>query len=835
MLTVETNPIAPATSAELPQTEDHHPVYSKQRLAALNSHLDLINALTHLEASEYKIDQSLSQLLSSPDRIESSLDTIGHLKPNLSSLTHDALTLHEIVTERAAVAERISGKVRVLDLEQSRVTNCIDRVQSATELKDALSQLFLAIERADWEAATRHVQRANALDRAFLTSQFAQAVVPTTDIPDPPAVALENFISQLTKIFLKSFNCAARAKDEVTTTRFFKLFPLLGPSALKAGLEAYSEFVGTLVSLPSSTSRPSDTSRTTSILSQFTSVFEQLALIIDQHQNLVDKYYGPWSMVTVALHLNKEMDRLVDRLVTSWHADRQLERKLIGTQRYAFPGLTQLLLGPNPLTMNSINSQTALQSSLRSFAGNVQRTHPSQSHSNTLVASEGDNEDPREIDGLLGELAGMSSRWQTYRRFLHSRFTEEDFKPVDEAPPSQALPPNSSSPTKPEIHPVVQPVPSTSFNRHLSSLEATKLAQKLNELLEGVYLPLETWYLRVNIEKAHLSNEPDFNTCPYLSSALDDVFYITKKVIIRLINVGSVDCAQKGLLKIQEIIERDFGEVMKKRLETLGTNMGPTAAVGFGISSKVGEEKEKKEKLTRNSYIVYLNNLSMASEYTIRLVEEIFLSPTLSQNFFIPHEISAVKASFETFLQAEKKFLSIAKSGLEQLFNQLIRPRLRSMLSDCYKDVTYVLNDESYAEAELQDICKKRFCKAWETLMGPYKESLTSQNFHEFFSMTIHALVRPWETVVRNMKFNELGSLRFDKDLRSITSYLSSQTNFGVSLINESFIRLRQISMLLGLDEAEEDLKDFLVSEEVVWRLTMSEIKGILSQKIAAK
>jgi hypothetical protein len=65
----------------------------------------------------------------------------------------------------------------VLDLEQSRVKDCIDRVQSAAELKDAFHQLFQAIEYADWEAATRHVQRANAIDRAFLTSHFVEAVV----------------------------------------------------------------------------------------------------------------------------------------------------------------------------------------------------------------------------------------------------------------------------------------------------------------------------------------------------------------------------------------------------------------------------------------------------------------------------------------------------------------------------------------------------------------------------------------------------------------------------------------------------------------------------------
>lgn len=95
----------------------------------------------------------------------------------VSSLAQDASALHEVVTERAAVAERISSKVRILDLEQSRVKECIDRVQAITELKDALINVFQAIEKADWEAATRHIQRANGINPEMIRSQFAEAVV----------------------------------------------------------------------------------------------------------------------------------------------------------------------------------------------------------------------------------------------------------------------------------------------------------------------------------------------------------------------------------------------------------------------------------------------------------------------------------------------------------------------------------------------------------------------------------------------------------------------------------------------------------------------------------
>ena len=47
--------------------------------------------------------------------------------------------------------------------------------------------------------------------------------------------------------------------------------------------------------------------------------------------------------------------------------------------------------------------------------------------------------------------------------------------------------------------------------------------------------------------------------------------------------------------------------------------------------------------------------------------------------------------------------------------------------------------------------------------------------------------------------FLQLGAVRFDRDLRAITTYLSSQTAFGD--VREKFVRLQQIATLLNLDQ----------------------------------
>lgn len=50
-----------------------------------------------------------------------------------------------------------------------------------------------------------------------------------------------------------------------------------------------------------------------------------------------------------------------------------------------------------------------------------------------------------------------------------------------------------------------------------------------------------------------------------------------------------------------------------------------------------------------------------------------------------------------------------------------MRPRLRTVISDVYRDVSYIMDEDAYANAEYQDIVRKRFIKLWEGLADGYK------------------------------------------------------------------------------------------------------------------
>jgi len=51
-------------------------------------------------------------------------------------------------------------------------------------------------------------------------------------------------------------------------------------------------------------------------------------MIVDQHQPVVEKYYGSGKMSSVMERLLEECDRVVKKLTLGWEEDRSMKRKV---------------------------------------------------------------------------------------------------------------------------------------------------------------------------------------------------------------------------------------------------------------------------------------------------------------------------------------------------------------------------------------------------------------------------------------------------------------------------------------------------------------------------
>jgi hypothetical protein len=192
---------------------------------------------------------------------------------------------------------------------------------------------------------------------------------------------------------------------------------------------------------------------------------------------------------------------------------------------------------------------------------------------------------------------------------------------------------------------------------------------------------------------------------------------------------------------------------------------------------------------------------------------------------WLPREHAAVLDELDVLSDLASHFRSAARSGLEQFFGQAIRPRLRPLLDECYRDVTYALGEDAFADAEDQDLVRRRFVRGWESLMDGFRSSFTDHNYQIFYTMTVETLVRPWEKMVMGMGFTELGAIRYERDVRAVSNYLSTQASYGGA--RDKFTRLQQIATVLNLD-ADEDPEEFYSNSGIPWRLSRNEYNTVV-------
>lgn len=116
-------------------------------------------------------------------------------------------------------------------------------------------------------------------------------------------------------------------------------------------------------------------------------------MVIDQHQPVVEKYYGTGNMRSVIKRLLEECDRVVRSTLEAWREDRSIKRKV------------EFFMSLWCMTVLSLSQLSDISNSI------------STPRKQTTTV-EMDEVDPREMDKTLSEIAGMSGRWYLFRKFL---------------------------------------------------------------------------------------------------------------------------------------------------------------------------------------------------------------------------------------------------------------------------------------------------------------------------------------------------------------------------------------------------------------------------------
>ncbi|KAJ3099826.1 Translation initiation factor 3 subunit c [Phlyctochytrium bullatum] len=225
---------------------------------------------------------------------------------------------------------------------------------------------------------------------------------------------------------------------------------------------------------------------------------------------------------------------------------------------------------------------------------------------------------------------------------------------------------------------------------------------------------------------------------------------------------------------------------------------------------------------------VLLNNIDVTCDYMQKLLKEVSHDIEVLYSGRTDEVKSNMKTSLLSISDYASAFKKILMTWVENLFTQTLKPRLRNFIQDSYKDIKYSLTEEEYAEHDAQDLFVKRFMATFSKVIAPYQKSFTERNCNQTVAHCIDSFVKEWERyVVQNFKFSQLGAIRFDKDVRALTSYLTSLTKWSM---RDKFARLNQISILLNLDKLSE-VDEVWGSKAggVQWRLSINDAKRFLA------
>lgn len=805
-------------------------------ISKLTSRSAVVQALSDLSSYSSSLDDELVSLFEESEPVvNDARRSISALAPQVQLIQEEAGVLDRRLQSSASVAKRISERVRLLDEERKRIALATEWAVRVAELKSSLSLLAAAVEHRDWDMATMHCRRALAIDPAIRSSRFAAAVVPTADLPEPPESTLLELRKAMLTAFTDAFIRSTQNKDEQEASRFFKLFPQIGWK--KEGLDVYSSFARSMVREKGRTISDSlgsgKAQHPTHFALLLTSLFEHLAMLIDMHQPVVDRHYGVGNFEQGVMHgLQEECDRLGHRIMDSWREERNVRRRLDEVQAYRFTGAV-------------VASKTQQSTFKASFGVPGRTASPAAGSTANSSFDEPSGPDGREIDRILTELAAMSSRWDLYRRFLRSRLSPEQSEPdatessrqktAQDERAAQADEPlkdfrRTSVDQRSANAAVVAAADASDADapalESIDIVAESKLGQEVRESMKTIYIPMETWYLRNSLEKAFRIDQPDTTSRPYTSSILDDAFYVIRTVLARILTTSSLATLNEMVRVVKTSVEEEYIEVIVRKMESLWRSISSSMTVD-------GPRKDAASREMRTVFITYLNVLDVSSNYMSRVLVEVGNEQALAR-LYEAGDLDEGSAAIHSLSSLVNRFRSSLRTEIEHLFTQLTAPRLRTILTETYRDMSYVLDDESYSLAESRDLVRRRFVKSWEHhiqlhFSGPFTEA----NYDLYITMALDALLKPWEAMVMGMRFTELGALKFDKDLRAVIGFLTGQTT--TAGVRDKFTRLQQVSYVLNLDGAEDegDLYQNAVSSGISWRLSMAEVKNVRSLRVS--
>ena len=774
-------------------------IYSAASVAEIKA------ALSELHQKEASVTSRLDALVASQKDFQRELGRVDFLRASLSSQASKARSISNgMLSDAAGTANRISSSVKKLDLEQSRVKATLEVVEQVAELKACVLGVAGSMGAPqDWETAASYLSRASKIPKEVINGTFAARVVPTAEVPDAPDVTLNNASESLCGLFLREFDKAVKDNDGSKITRFFKLFPLIDRSDI--GLDVYGRYVCQGVAARARANLNAGTGGNQSkdgffYANALTKLFEHIAQIVDGHGGLVERHYGAGKMTRVIERLQVEADVQGGIILDSWADERRIDRQLTEIKSYAYTFLVQSFL---PVQ--------------RGISGTPRANSPANMPDRS---SEDEGVDMKAVDALLNEMTIMLGKWSLYTRFLTSKCTKPQ-EEVDSASDESTMP---------------------------KFLLNSTLMKKITDRLIIPFKTMTTFFFRRSVEKAFQLDEqppglslnpykPLNSNPPHITSAVDDIMYIVNKVVQQSLATSQLEIVRTVIPTLTRVLRSDFLGMVQRKMDD---ESYPKAAIPGNLPP---------ERIIV-AFLVLVNNLDVAISYVSQVVQTKIqpsapTSPEKGLQSYFPNpseqlRITAILSDLTASFTDETS--SRLSDSINVIFNNVMKPRLRPILLDAFRDTDYALStdelralaaeegrdelgpDAEGAVASLgNELVRLRFQHGWDALTKPIGRIMTEKTFDQLLTLVTSYLSKMLEKRIwaYHGRVNELGGVRLERDVNAIIGVAVQGKKYGYK---DVFLKCTQICMVMNMEDEEwEEVKGEKGDGSVADRLSEEE------------
>ena len=382
-------------------------------------------------------------------------------------------------------------------------------------------------------------------------------------------------------------------------------------------------------------------------------------------------------------------------------------------------------------------------------------------------------------------------------------------------------------------------------------LTTSSLSRKVNDKLVTPFNVMTTFYFRRSIEKAFQLDEqppeltlnpkqPIGSNPPHITSAVDDVMYIVKQVVERSLITSQTSVMISVLPTLTRVLGSDFVGMIQRKMRD---ESYPKATI----------QGAPPAEQTVIAFLVLINNLDVATDYVKQIVQSRFLDksaagPTdtgphegaksLATLFPFESDANAVThalLSFQTSFEA--KTSELISDGIFVIFKNVMKPRLRPILSDAFRDVDYQQSEDELSGVGHAPTPEENpsaagggvlpnFERGWDMLIRPVARILTERNYEKLLATLISYLGEVLEKRIWSFydRVTGLGAVKLERDINSIVNVVVKGGRYG---LREAFARCTQICLVMNMedDEWEEvhDVPDRSNDEPGEWKLNEDE------------